>query len=339
MKFGLFTVFDNYSDRYARTAEEMLYEVLEQTELADRLGYDSVWYAEHHFSEYGILTSPHMLITAAAQRTNRIRLGVSIVSLPFHNPLRVAEDYALADVFSNGRLNLGLGSGYLPHEFAGFNLDGKDKAFRFNDALAVIEKAWKGGVFSHQGEFYQFSDVQLKLLPKQKEVPLWIGALRPQGVKYVGAMGYNIMGVPYVAANSIQELAAIIQDFKVAYRDAGHDESRINIPLALHTYVAKTREEAIETAREHLNLYLATRQYGKGAAFEDLQAREQLLIGSPEDVIQMIRRYQEIGMDHVMMLMNFGALPHEKVMKSMELVAREVMPAFQRQAKDPGYVR
>lgn len=338
MKFGLFTVFDNYSDRNPRTAEQLLYEILDQTEFADTLGFDSVWYAEHHFSEYGILTSPHMLITAAAHRTKRIRLGVSIVSLPFHNPIRVAEDYALADVFCNGRLNLGLGSGYLPHEFAGFNVDGKDKAHRFNDALAVIEKAWTGEVFSHQGEYYQFRDVQLKLLPKQDKVPLWIGALRPQGVKYVGQMGYNIMGVPYVAANSIEELRQIIDDFKTSYCEAGHDQSKINIPLALHTYVAETREEAIETAREHLNLYLATRQYGKGAQFEDLQAREQLLIGTPDEVIDMIRKYRSIGMDHVMMLMNFGGLPHEKVMKSMELVAKHVMPAFDQELRETSLV-
>jgi natural product biosynthesis luciferase-like monooxygenase protein len=336
MKFGLFTVFDNYQAKMARTPEQMLYEVLEQTVLADRLGFDSVWFAEHHFSEYGILTSPHVLITAAAQRTQRIRLGVSIVTLPFHNPIHVAEDYALVDVLSGGRLNLGLGSGYLPHEFAGFNLDGKDKAFRFNDALAVIEKAWTGEKFSHHGEYYQFTDVQLQLLPKQKPVPIWIGALRPQGVQYVGKMGYNIMGVPYVSSNSIDELASIIAQYKQAYREAGHDERKIHLPLALHTFVAETREEAIATARDHLNLYLATRQYGKGAQFEDLAQREQLLIGSPDDCIEMIKRYEAIGMDQVMMLMNFGGLPHEQVCQSMKLVAERVIPAFNRSAQATG---
>ncbi|GEN35423.1 LLM class flavin-dependent oxidoreductase [Aneurinibacillus danicus] len=333
MKFGLFTVFDNYKKKFDRTPEQLIYQVLEQTEVADQLGYESVWFAEHHFSEYGILTSPQMLLTAAAQRTKNIRLGVSIVSLPFHNPIRIAEDYALLDVLSNGRLNLGLGSGYLPHEFTGFNVDGKDKAFRFNDSLAVIEKAWSGETFSHEGEYYQFSDVQLQVIPKQAQVPVWIGTLSSRGAQYVGKMGYNIMGVPYVASNSIAELKQVIDDYKKAYHEAGHDEQKINIPLALHTYIAETREEAERIAKPHLNLYLETRQYGKGAQYEDLEAREQLLIGTPEDVIHMLRKYQEVGCDHIMMLMNFGGLPHNKVLKSMELAAKEVMPAFKEPVK------
>jgi alkanesulfonate monooxygenase SsuD/methylene tetrahydromethanopterin reductase-like flavin-dependent oxidoreductase (luciferase family) len=338
MQFGLFTVFDNYKGKFNRTPEELIHQVLEQTEVADHMGYHSVWYAEHHFSEYGILTSPHVLLTAAAHRTKNIRLGVSIVSLPFHNPIHVAEDYALLDVLSNGRLNLGLGSGYLPHEFTGFNMDRKDKAFRFNDSLAVIEKAWSGEKFSHEGEYYQFSDIQLQVVPRQKQVPIWIGALRSQAAQYVGKLGYNIMGVPYVSSNSITELKQVIDDYKKAYRDAGHDEQKIHIPLALHTYVADTREEAEKIAKPHLNLYLATRQYGKGAQYEDLEAREQLLIGTPDDVINTLKKYQEAGCDHVMMLMNFGGLPHEKVLKSMGLIAQEVMPAFKDPVRENGVV-
>ncbi len=330
MKFGLFTVFDNYSDVYERTPEQFLHEVLDQTEHVDQHGFDSVWYAEHHFSEYGVLTSPHMLITAAAQRTKNIRLGVSVVVLPFHNPILVAEDYALADVLSGGRLNLGLGSGYLPHEFKGFNVDGKDKAFRFNDALAVIEKAWTGEKFDHNGEYFQYQDVQLKVVPKQKQVPVWIAALRSEGAKYVGKMGYNVMGVPYVSSNSIEELKEVLDGYREAYEEAGHDTSKVEIPLALHTYVAETREEAKQVAKEHLNLYLKTRQYGKGAVYEDLEQRDQLLIGTPDDVIETLNRYQSIGMNHIMMLMNFGGMPHDKVLKSIDMVSKHVMPAFKK---------
>jgi alkanesulfonate monooxygenase SsuD/methylene tetrahydromethanopterin reductase-like flavin-dependent oxidoreductase (luciferase family) len=328
MEFGLFTVFDNYKEIFNRTPEQFFNEVLEQTEYADQLGYNSVWFAEHHFSEYGILTTPQILLAVAAQRTKNIRLGVSIVTLPFKNPIQVAEDYALLDVLSNGRLNLGLGSGYLPHEFAGFNVDPADKALRFNDALAVIEKAWTGEKFSHSGDYYQFSNIKLEVLPKQKKVPIWIGTLSRRGAEFVAKMGYNIMGVPYVASSSLSELKEIIDNYKKAYREAGHDEKKINIPLAVHTFVAETREEAERISKKHVNLYLDTRQYGRNAKFEDLEEREHLLIGTPEDVINRLRKYQEAGCDHIMMLMNFGGLPHKEVLKSMELVAKEVMPAF-----------
>ncbi len=328
MEFGLFTVFDNYKDKFERTPEQLLNEVLEQTVVADRLGYNATWFAEHHFSEYGILTTPQTFLAIAAERTKNIRLGTAIVTLPFKNPIQVAEDYALLDVLSNGRLNLGLGSGYLPHEFAGFNVAGKDKALRFNDSLAVIEKAWTGEKFSHDGDYYQFKDIKLEVTPKQKEVPIWIGTLSHNGASFVGKMGYSISGVPYVACNSISELKDIIDNYKNTYREAGHDEKKVSIPLALHTYVAETTEEAIATAKPHLDLYLDTRMYGKSATYEDLRDREQALIGSPKDVIEMIKKYQDAGCDHIMMLMNFGGLPHEKVLKSMELIAKEVMPAF-----------
>jgi alkanesulfonate monooxygenase SsuD/methylene tetrahydromethanopterin reductase-like flavin-dependent oxidoreductase (luciferase family) len=341
MEFGLFTVFDNYknhSESFERTPEQFLQEVLDQTVRADELGYDSVWFAEHHFSEYGILTTPQMLLAVAAARTKQIRLGVSIVTLPFKNPIQVAEDYALLDVLSNGRLNLGLGSGYLPHEFAGFNVEGKDKALRFNDSLAVIEKAWKGETFSHQGDYYEFTDVKLEVLPKQKEVPIWIGTLTHNGANHVGKMGYNIMGIPYVACNSISELKDIVDSYKEQYLASGHDADKIKVPLALHTYVAETTEEAEAVAKPHLDLYLDTRMYGRNAKFEDLRDKEQVLVGSPEHVIQTLKKYQEAGCDHIMLLMNFGGLTHEKVMKSMELIAKEVIPAF-KQSSSPEAIK
>lgn len=330
MEFGLFTVFDNYKNIIDRTPGQLFEEVLEQTEYADQWGYHSVWFAEHHFSEYGVLTTPQMLLAAAAERTKNIRLGVSIVTLPFKNPVQVAEDYALLDVLSNGRLNLGLGSGYLPHEFAGFNVDSKDKALRFNDALEVIEKAWSGEKFSHEGRYYQFSDVKLEVLPKQNKVPVWIGTLSRRGSEFVAKMGYNIMGVAYVASRSLEELKEIIDNYKRIYRESGHDEMKLNIPIAVHTFVAETREEAEKISKKHVNLYLDTRMYGRNAKFEDLKKREHLLIGSPDDVVKRLKKYQEAGCDHIMMLMNFGGLSHKEVLKSMELVAREVMPRFKK---------
>ena len=113
------------------------------------------------------------------------------------------------------------------------------------------------------------------------------------------------------------------------YKDSGHDESKIKVPLALHTFVAETSEEAERISKKHVNLYLNTRQYGNSAQFEDLESKEQLLIGTPEQVIARLKQYEEAGCDHVMMLMNFGGIPNEEVMKSMKLIAEKVMPAFE----------
>lgn len=330
MKFGLFTVFDNYAKELPRTAGQFVDQVLEQTVLAEECGFDAVWYAEHHFSEYGVLTSPHLLMTAAAGMTKRIRLGVSVVVLPFHDPVRVAEDFALVDYLSGGRLYMGLGSGYLPHEFGGFKVDATIKPFLFNEKLAIIQRLWSGERFTFTGEYHEYGEIGLELLPVQKPVPTWVAALRPQSVEYVAKMGQPIMGVAYVNSNSVGELKTIIGHYKEVSRASGFHPEQMEIPVALHVHVAETSEEAKQNAYEPLNRYLRTRQYGKGAVYEDLAAREQLIVGSPADCIAEIKKYQAAGVNHLMCLMSFGGMEHEKVKASMKLFAEEVMPAFRK---------
>ncbi|UFJ39432.1 LLM class flavin-dependent oxidoreductase [Brevibacillus humidisoli] len=331
MKFGLFTVFDNYANELPRTPGQFLEQVLEQTVLGEQYGYDAVWYAEHHFHQYGILTSPHMLMTAAAGITKRIRLGVSVVVLPFHDPVRVAEDYALVDYLSGGRLNMGLGSGYLPHEFGGFKIDPAIKPFLFNEKFDILKRLWSGERFTYKGEYHEYGEISLDVLPVQKQVPTWVAALRPQGVEYVAKMGEPIMGVAYVNSNSVAELKSIIDHYDKSSLAAGFDPAMLEKPIALHVHVAETTQEAVQNAYEPLNRYLRTRLYGKGAVYEDLAAREQLIVGSPADCIAEIKKYQDAGVNHLMCLMNFGGMEHEKVKSSIKLFAEEVMPAFRDQ--------
>src|SRR5215510_2715293 len=138
MRLGLFSVVDHYPAELARSTSELYAEVLEQVEAAEEWGFDSFWLAEHHFHEYGAVPRPPVLLAAAAQRTRRVRLGAGVVVLPFDHPLRVAEDYAMVDVLSGGRLNLGVGSGYLQHEYAGFGVDAAEKRERFDESLEVL---------------------------------------------------------------------------------------------------------------------------------------------------------------------------------------------------------
>jgi alkanesulfonate monooxygenase SsuD/methylene tetrahydromethanopterin reductase-like flavin-dependent oxidoreductase (luciferase family) len=149
MRLGLFSVVDHYPSELERATGDFYAELLEQAEAADEWGFDSFWVAEHHFHEYGAVPRPPVLLAAAAQRTRRIRLGSGVVVLPFDHPLRVAEDYAMVDVLSGGRLNLGVGSGYLKHEYAGFGVDPEDKRARFDEALEILLRAWTGERFSY----------------------------------------------------------------------------------------------------------------------------------------------------------------------------------------------
>ncbi|MCL6453863.1 MAG: LLM class flavin-dependent oxidoreductase [Alicyclobacillus sp.] len=330
MKFSTFTVFDNYEQLVPRSVGQLYDEVIEQSVLADELGYDAVWFADHHFSEYGVDPSPQVLLGTLARLTQRIRLGTSVCVLPLHNPVRIAEDYAMVDVLSGGRLNMGLGSGYLAHEFAGFQVPMEDKALRFNDALDVLLKAWSGETFSHDGPYFHVPEMRLNVRPIQQPPAFWIASLRKEPVRYVARMGRPIMGIAYVNSNSRAEMADVIETYKAEYRASGFgNPDELEIPVAFHVHVADSRADAEANAKEALNLYLRTRQYGKNIQYEDLRAREQAIFGSPDEVIAQIRSYQEIGVNHFMAFMNFGGLAQSKVLRSMELFAKYVMPAFQ----------
>lgn len=150
MRFGIFSVADHHPE-LGRTPRQLYAELIEQAQLAEDLGYGSFWVAEHHFHHYGIVPAPAVFLTAIAQHTQTIRLGTGVVVCPFHHPLRVAEDYALLDILSGGRLNFGAGSGYLAHEFAGFNIDPQEKRQRFDENLDVILRAWRGERLTVEG--------------------------------------------------------------------------------------------------------------------------------------------------------------------------------------------
>jgi alkanesulfonate monooxygenase SsuD/methylene tetrahydromethanopterin reductase-like flavin-dependent oxidoreductase (luciferase family) len=179
MRFGIFSVVDHYPAELPRTAAQFYGELLEQVEAAESLGFDAFWIAEHHFHEYGAVPSPPVWMAAAAQRTRRIRLGAGVVVLPFRNPLQVAEDYAMVDVLSGGRLNLGAGSGYLRHEFDGFGVDPAEKRDRFDEALDIVLRAWTGEPVSYEGRYHRVQDVRLNVRPLQRpHPPVWIAILR-----------------------------------------------------------------------------------------------------------------------------------------------------------------
>ncbi|GGE29271.1 hypothetical protein GCM10011571_34250 [Marinithermofilum abyssi] len=148
------------------------------------------------------------------------------------------------------------------------------------------------------------------------------------------------MGIAYINSRSRGELADMIYTYWEAYRRHGYgNPDKLDIPVAFHVHVAEIREEAEANTRGPLDLYLKTRQYGRDIRFDDLKQREQVLVGSPEDVIRQIEAYHEIGITNLMALMNFGGMAHEKVCRSLELFGKHVIPAFKKQTGDDRRVR
>ncbi len=166
MKFGLFTIVPWHE---SRTQEQALREALEQIELADQLGLDEVWLGEHRFSRHGLLSGIFSFLGQVAARTSHVRIGAAVIVLPLHNPILVAEEVAMLDVLSGGRLNLGIGSGYQRQEFEGLGIDMEESRERFVEAVEVMTRAWTEETLTYHGKFTNV-DV-LWVLPKPLQKP------------------------------------------------------------------------------------------------------------------------------------------------------------------------
>lgn len=324
MRLSFFTVQDHYPDRPRRVAD--VYDaVIGLAEHAETLGYDTFFSAEHHFHEYGVVPNPAVLLSALAQRTTRLRLGSAIATLPFHHPINVAEAYAMVDVLSRGRLVLGVGSGYLKHEFAGYGVDGAEKRERFDESLAILRRLLAGERVTHQGRFHRLDDVQLNVLPVQAAVPIYVAVLNKDALYHVGRQGNDVMCVPYASVDRLDEVAGMVSAYRQGRREAGLDPAETGL-WTFHTHVAESDAQCRREAEAPFDLYVATRLYAKRQTYDDILKSDLALFGSVERVADKLVRLWEMGIRHVVALQNFGLMPQDRVREAMRLMAGEAMP-------------
>jgi alkanesulfonate monooxygenase SsuD/methylene tetrahydromethanopterin reductase-like flavin-dependent oxidoreductase (luciferase family) len=291
---------------------------MRQCGLAESLGYDTFFCAEHHFHEYGVVPDPAVMLSALAQRTKRIRLGTAIAILTFHDPRSVAERYAMLDMMCGGRLMFGVGSGYLAHEFAGYGIDPKEKRERFNDRLDIVKRLLAGETVGKAA---------LNVRPHEGRVPpIYVAILARDGAYHVGRQGNRVFTVPYASCKDFADIGAFFAEYRRGRAEAGLAAEDDDHVFTFHTYVAKSDEEAKTQCKAAYDLYVDTRLYAKKHVYEDIIANGICLFGSPETVAQKLSRLREMGIRHVATMHNFGALDPSLVERSMTLFARAVMP-------------
>ena len=169
--------------------------LLEVWKFAEDLGYDTIWTTEHHFAEDGWSPSLLPILSAIAARTSTVRLGTFIIVLPFHHPVRVAEDAATVDIISNGRLDLGVGQGYWLSEFASFGVSRKQRASRLTEGVDIINKCFTEENFSYDGKYWKLEDIELSPRSiQQANPPIWVAAMAENSVRRVARLGYHLAG-------------------------------------------------------------------------------------------------------------------------------------------------
>ena len=332
MKLSVLSVADHYPDG-GRRQGAFYREIVDQAVLAESLGYEICFIAEHHFHPYGTVPNPAVLLSAIAQRTRRIRLGPAITVLPFRDPRTVAEDYALLDQLSGGRLVLGLGSGYLKHEFAGFGINGAEKRDRFDENMAIVKQLLTGARVSHAGKFTSLDAVQLNVTPQQKDVPIYVAALNKEAVYHIGRQGNGLLTIPYGTLENFEQIGALQEAFARGRREAGAPPMPGSLPphiTTFHTYVGRSDKEAETLVRDAFELYCRTRLYAKPWTYEQIRDNGLALFGSVETIAEKLIALSRMGIEHVATLSNFGALEAERVEASMRLMINEVLPIVQK---------
>ena len=345
MKFGLFS---HVPWPEELTPSQVVDNITEEFVVGEELGFDSGWLAEHHFSRYGLGSASLMLLANIAARTKKLRLGTAVIIPPLHHPVRLAEDTATLDLLSSGRLDAGFGRGQGGYEYAGYSVDHDESQLRFQESIQIIEGLWTTPGFTYEGKHFHVKDANLVPPPVQKpHPPMYIAATRTRETQdFAAASGHSgIIGVVLDTTDGLDLCYQLVE----GANQSGTAMDIGGIPFFRYFYVAETEEQARRDSEAALNWTMDVNQwrrtYQRGSEVYDslddfLRTRTELppsydylfehraFIGNPDQIIAKIRALQDAGIGYFGCNFSFGGMPQDKVLKSMELFAREVMPEF-----------
>lgn len=375
MRVGATIFNQNYSDWDRYEAEErgesvptgpltsdrqIFNEEIEIARIADASGFDSVWTIEHHFTPYTMVTNPLQYLTYLAGITEHVDLGTMVVVLPWHNPVRIAEDVNMLDAFlGEGReVILGVGRGLGRREFGGLGIDQNESRGRFDESLQVLKQLLSTGRCDFDGEHFNVHDVRLRpQLTRDLSHNMWCAGGSPDSVAVIAKNDVNPLIIP---TQSLEQSLQVAQTYVRLRHEAGHG-SAAHTKLALWTYVAETEEEARAGAEQYMCEYSdsALRHYEMlgdhlknlkgyetyGAMADILKDNKDLFLrgffnshpwGTPEQTIARATELAEqFGTNEIMFVFRYGSMPLDKARASMNLFAREVMPALKELSPRP----
>jgi alkanesulfonate monooxygenase SsuD/methylene tetrahydromethanopterin reductase-like flavin-dependent oxidoreductase (luciferase family) len=328
VKFGVLQFF-SWSRRIP--LEEVYERAFQRIAIMDETGYDTVWLAEHHFNTYSVCPSIHLMGTWVAARTKNLRIGTAVSLAAMYHPLRLAEEVALLDVLSGGRVNWGVGRGFDAAEFRNFGVPIEESSERMHEAAEIVMAAWAPGRLNYRGRFWQFEGVEVLPKPAQQpHPPFWMAATSPESIEKAAAKGYSILMDPHASHAEIGRKRRLY--FEALAKHGHPTEGRV-LPTARLLAVAPTDAAAAEAAREGARWTLGSyagpvsgrhgRQGGIDTRHDkdpvDRYVDEVIIHGSPARVVDEVRRLrEEIGLDYLMC----APLSHESFM----LFTEQVLP-------------
>ena len=348
MKFGLF-VLPSWPEEDAGEQGRKLGEAVEQVQFAEELGFDSVWLAEHHFCRYGIVPNALSMAMHIAAKTKTIRIGTGVSVLTFHNPIFLAEETALLDVLSGGRLEFGVGRGQVVYEYNNLRVDYDSRTGRFREILDIILGLWTTRGFTYHGEYYSVEDLTVAPTPIQKPHPqVYLAVSKsPESIDVAVSRDLPILTSPSTPDEYVLDIVHLYYERCAA---AGKTPLVDQMPFFRMVHTSADEKQAVEGPRQALTwvrdlnglrislkggseIYMDLDEWRRTRPEEPPSYETQLettaYFGTPEQLVSRIGRLQnEHNIQYFGANMSFGTLEHAEVMRSMELFAKEVMPHF-----------
>jgi alkanesulfonate monooxygenase SsuD/methylene tetrahydromethanopterin reductase-like flavin-dependent oxidoreductase (luciferase family) len=337
--FGMF----EWVDKGTGSIHDLYAERLKLVEMAERHGFWGYHLAEHHGTPLGVAPSPSIFLSAIAQRTSRLRFGPLAYLLPLYNPLRLAEEICMLDQLSGGRLEVAVSRGVSPYEVGCFDVDAANSREIFDESLAVIRLALTQPVLNFEGKHYRYHDVPMAVKPfQQPHPPLWYPTHNPDSVELAARAGYH-----FATIGPTPWVAQLTERFRTTWAAHQHDPGRMNgkemnprIGTMRQVVVADTDAEAMTIARNAYPQFYDSitwlwhrrndRSVDQLFDWDKGLEGETILVGSPATVREKIQRLVTAsGINYFMGSFAWGALTFEQSARSLDLFAREVMPAVQ----------
>jgi alkanesulfonate monooxygenase SsuD/methylene tetrahydromethanopterin reductase-like flavin-dependent oxidoreductase (luciferase family) len=334
---------------------DRLNDLLIQAERADRLGFDGLWISEIHFQqEFSVLSAPYPVLAAISQRTTRLRLGVAVNILAVHHPVHVAEQAAMLDLLSGGRMDFMIGRGH-PHTrvYEGFGANREESRSMMEESVKIIRAAWGPGPVEFHGRYYDIPEIVVGPKPVQMpHPPIYSANTSPDGVEFAAQLGLNVF-LPIHTVNR-QRLKSLSDTYWKSLGSLGSDPSRHELGLLTPMHIGATRQGALTKSRQGIMDYyrvisktrsdyrdwLTRRGFDgakrlppvpwEGMSFEEISAEHAVLNDSAGALEEIRALLDDTQATHLLCWMNIGSMDHEAVLESMERFADSVMPALRK---------
>jgi len=309
------------------------YETLSECERAESAGFDSVWLGEHHNNPI-LHPAPLIGLAAVASRTSRIALGTGVLLLPLYHPLAVAEEGAMVDMISGGRLILGIGAGYAPEEFAAYGISLKERGSRMEEGAQLLRRLWTETTVTHHGRHFQVTDATIAPRPvQQPRPPIWVGAWSETAIRRAARLGDAWFVGP---SASLGELAPSARMYRDACGENGKGEGEVD--LFRYVFVAHSAQEAIAAAGDSF-IQAFERMYFRwphpvvkrpaGELTIERLAEDRIILGDSKTCVAEIERFRkELNVNHLVCRFSVPGIARAACATSFDLFTREVMPGL-----------